>query len=72
MGEIEIQCEEVANTKAWQWVYRVDGSPIWNITPSYMSKKQFNAFVESHNAVCPRNIITDFRKVKVTKIERSK
>lgn len=67
--ETEETVEEVIKT--WQWVYRTENSPIWNITQTYMSKEEFNEFVNSINEISKHNPIVEFRKIKITKVLKS-
>ena len=51
----------------WQWVYQVEGCPLWEITPMYMTKEKFLEFKTHYNEMHPRAKIMFFGKAKVTR-----
>ena len=64
---LEIIGKDFGLEKHWQWLFKIDNSPIWNITNIFMTKEKFLEFMEAHNTACPRNKITEFGKAKITK-----
>ncbi len=50
----------------WQWLFRVENSVLWEITPFFMTKEQFHSFVEDHNSTKKTKIV-EFKKAKPTK-----
>lgn len=53
-------------TKTWQWVYRSENSFLWEITPFFMEKKQFEDYISDYNSKHKIKIV-EYRKVKLSK-----
>lgn len=71
MEEVELfSKQEEGPIHVWQWVYRTEKSPIWNITQSYMSKKEFEEFMDYINDISKHNPICEFKKIKITKLAK--
>jgi len=64
---LEFMGENFGLEKHWQWIFRVENSPLWEITPMYMTKEKFLEFKTSYDLSCPRNKIVEFGKAKITK-----
>ncbi len=64
---LEIIGEDFGLNKHWQWLFKIEQSPIWNITNIFMTKEKFLEFMSEHNSICPRNKIVEFGKAKITK-----
>lgn len=64
---LEIIGDDYGLDKHWQWLFRVEGSPIWAITSLFMTKEMFLNYVEEHNKMCLRHPIVEFGKAKITK-----
>jgi hypothetical protein len=64
---LEILQEDFGLDKHWQWLYRVEGSPLWSITTVFLTKDKFLDFMAHHNDVHPRLKIVEFGKAKITK-----
>ena len=71
-NEIEFtqESEIVKIPNKYQWVFKTEKSPLWNITPMYFTKEQFLKFIEDHNTVCVNNFIIEFKKIKNTKLTK--
>jgi hypothetical protein len=50
----------------WQWLFRVENSVLWEITPFFMTKEQFSSYVEDYNST-KKNKIVEFKKANPTK-----
>ncbi|MBP6949275.1 MAG: hypothetical protein KBC41_00780 [Candidatus Pacebacteria bacterium] len=57
----------VNKNKVWQWLYKTKNSPLWDITPMYLSKRGIIEYVENYNAQIQMNPIVDYGRAKITK-----
>jgi hypothetical protein len=55
-------------TKSWQWLYRIESSPLWSISNFYMTAEAFKGYVEDYNTKHPHHPIVEFKRAKLTKI----
>jgi hypothetical protein len=64
---LEIIGDNFGLDKHWQWLFKIEDSSLWQITPIFMTKEKFLEYLYEHNTACPRNKIIGFGKAKITK-----
>lgn len=60
--------KSLQQVKKWQWLYKIEHSICWNITPSYLTKEHMKQYIEDFNQSSSRKII-DFGKAKVSRLD---